>query len=188
MTHLITELSKYLMILLIALYTYTCFSSLKRGLLPKQQNRRFRSQILYLYLFHANAYAVLYLSMQEAGAGPNMELLLFYLMQVVFFAIVLIIYHTAYRRASRLLVNNMCMLMAISFVMLTRLSYDFAMKQFQIAVMAMAVTLLIPVAISRFRFVRTLTWAYAIFGLLALYWSAPRKYTLSQDPPDHRQK
>lgn len=162
MVHLITELSKYVMIILFALYTYQCFTVFKRKLEDWEQTSKFRQQVLYMYLIHLNAYAVLYIS------TGNKDLILFYLMQVVFFAVVQICYLTFYRRASRLVVNNMCMLMMIGFVVLTRLSADFAVKQFKIAVLAMAATLLIPFLISRLKFFRNLAWMYAIAGITLL--------------------
>jgi len=163
MLHLITELSKYTMIILFALYTYQCFSALKRSVDKEEQAEKFRSQVVYMYLFHFNAYAVLYLSMEK-----NTEIIKFYLMQAVFFAAVQICYGIFYKRASRLVVNNMCMLMCIGFVILTRLSYDYAVKQFQIAVVSMAATLLIPYFISRFKYLKSLTWLYALAGITML--------------------
>ena len=163
MIHLITELSKYTMIILFALYTYQCFSSLKRSVDKAEQAEKFRSQVVYMYLFHLNAYAVVYLSMER-----NLDILKFYLMQAVFFSAVQLCYGIFYKRVSRLIVNNMCMLMCIGFVMLTRLSYDHAMKQFQIAVISMALTMLIPFFISRFQYLRSLTWLYALAGITML--------------------
>lgn len=162
MVHLITELSKYTMIILFALYTYQCFSSLKRSVDKEEQAEKYRSQVVYMYLFHLNAYAVLYASTM------NLEILKFYAMQVVFFAVVQICYAIFYKRVSKLVVNNMCMLLCIGFVMLTRLSYEHAMKQFQIAVIAMAVTMLIPYFISKWEFLRNLTWVYALAGITML--------------------
>ena len=157
MVHLITELSKYTMIILFALYTYQCFSALKRSVDKEGQAEKFKSQVFYMYLFHLNAYAVLYLSMEK-----NPEILKFYLMQVAFFTVVQLCYGIFYKRVSKLVVNNMCMLMCIGFVMLTRLSYEHAMKQFQIAVVSMALTMLIPFFISRFRKIKTLTRRYSL--------------------------
>lgn len=162
MVHLITELSKYTMIILFALYTYQCFSALKRNVDPEKQAGKFKKQVVYLYLFHLNAYGVLLL------ATENLGLLKFYLAQVVFFAVVQGCYALFYRRASKLVVNNMCMLMCIGFVMLTRLSYESAVKQFMIAAASVAVTMLIPYFISRWRFFRSLTWVYALLGITML--------------------
>lgn len=162
MVHLITELSKYTMIILFALYTYQCFAALKRSIDKEEQAEKYKSQVVYMYLFHMNAYGVLVLSVRD------IKLIKFYLMQVVFFAAVQLCYSIFYKRVSRLVVNNMCMLMCIGFVMLTRLSYEHAMKQFQIAVISMALTLLIPFLISRWKFVRGLTWLYALAGITML--------------------
>ena len=150
------------MIILFALYTYQCFSALKRNVEAERQAGKFRRQVLYLYLFHLNAYCVLFL------ATKNVEMIKFYLAQAVFFAAVQGCYALFYRRASRLVVNNMCMLMCIGFVMLTRLSYEFAVKQFVIAAVSVAITLLIPYFISRWRFLRSLTWVYALLGITLL--------------------
>lgn len=162
MVHLITELSKYLMIILFALYTYQCFAVLKRNITPEKQRRKFHQQIFYMYAIHLNAYVVLYLSTQ------NKELIVFYLMQVIYFTIVQLCYSAFYYRASRLVVNNMCILMMIGLIILTRLSVDFAVKQFKIAIISMAITMLIPFLISRLKFFRNLSMVYALLGITLL--------------------
>lgn len=162
MAHLITEISKYTMLILFALYTYQGFSALKRKCTVKKQNRKFRRQICYIYLIHCNAYGVLFASTK------NFQLVIFYLAQVVFFTVVLILYYTVYEKASKLVVNNMCMLMMLGFAMLTRLSFDSAMRQFEIAIVAVGATMLIPLFISRLDFFRNLTWLYAIVGIVML--------------------
>lgn len=163
MVHLITELSKYIMAVLFALYTYQGFSALRKNCSAKKQRRKFRYQVFYLYMIHLNAYAVLYFSTE------NKNLLLFYLTQVVFLAVVLSLYYNVYKNCSRLVVNNMCMLMAIGFIILTRLSYNTAIRQFEIAVISVAVTMLIPLCISQARSMfRKLSWLYAIVGICML--------------------
>lgn len=84
------------------------------------------------------------------------------------FAAIQLCYGIFYKRVSRLVVNNMCMLMCIGFVVLTRLSYEHAIKQFQIAVISIVVTFLIPFFISRWKFFRSLTWLYALAGVTML--------------------
>lgn len=159
MVHLITELSKYLMIILFAIYTFECFSVLNKRNSIEKQNEKFGRQVFYMYLIQLDAFGVLFLSTE------NIQILLFYAAQVVFITVILILYTTVYKKASRLVVNNMCMLMVIGFIMLARLSFDFAVKQFQIAIIAVGVTMLIPFLISRLRFFRKLTWLYAIVGI-----------------------
>ena len=57
-----------------------------------------------------------------------------------------------YPKVNRLVLNNMCLLLAIGFIMLTRLSYDKAVRQFQIAAVALAVALIVPVLIRKCAF------------------------------------
>ena len=67
--------------------------------------------------------------------------LTFYLAQVVFFILYLVLFRVIYKKSSRLLVNNTCMLLAISFIMLTRLGVERAVRQFIITVAAAALAL-----------------------------------------------
>ena len=58
--------------------------------------------------------------------------------------------------------------MAIGFLILSRLSYEKAVKQFTIAVGSMIFALGLPYLIQKVRFIRRLSWLYAGIGLLAL--------------------
>lgn len=115
-----------------------------------------------MYLIHLDAYLAIY------AVTANDLVIVFYGFQVIFVLITLSCYHLIYKGTSRLLLNNMCMLLLIGFIMLTRLSLEKAVKQYLIAVAAMIVTLLIPFLIRKVRFVRKLTWLYAVVGIFGL--------------------
>lgn len=51
-----------------------------------------------------------------------------------------------------LVVNNMCMLLSIGFIMITRLNYDKAAKQYLIAAAGIVLCLVIPIIIRKARF------------------------------------
>lgn len=162
MTDLIVEISKYLMTLLFALYTYECFSSFRGKLSDEKKQAIFRRQMFLMYLIHLDAYLVIY------AVTDDMMMILFYSIQVAFTAITISCYRLIYGRASGLLVNNMCMMLLLGFTMLTRLSVDKAYKQFGVAVGAMAFTLVIPVLIQKVRFLRKVPWLYAAIGIAGL--------------------
>lgn len=162
MTDLIVEISKYLMTLLFALYTYECFSSFRGKLSDEKKQAIFRRQMFLMYLIHLDAYLVIY------AVTDDMMMILFYAIQVAFTAITISCYRLIYGRASGLLVNNMCMMLLLGFTMLTRLSVDKAYKQFGVAVGAMAFTLVIPVLIQKVRFLRKVPWLYAAIGIAGL--------------------
>lgn len=162
MSNIFSEISKYLMIILFAVYAYECFAVFKRKNAGEKQDEIFRRQNIIMILIHLDGFLVLF------DATNNPKILVFYGAQVLFFAIVLTGYRMLYENASRLLVNNMCMLMCIGFIMLTRLSFDKAVKQFAIAVGAMIIAMGVPFLIKKIRFIRRMTWLYAVFGLGAL--------------------
>ena len=75
-----------------------------------------------MYGLLINANLVLYLVMQD------IRVLGLCLCEILLFAITLLIYQKIYAHASKALVNNMCMLLAISFLILTRLDIDKAIE------------------------------------------------------------
>lgn len=162
MTNLIVEISKYVMIFLFALYTYECFASFKSKLSEEKKNRIFKRQVFLMYLIHLAAFLAIY-----AVTGDE-TMILFYGFQVIFVAITISAYQLIYEKASSLLVNNMCMLLLLGFIMLTRLSIDKAIRQYLIAAASMLATLIIPFVIRKVRSLRKLTWLYGVIGMLGL--------------------
>ncbi len=161
MAHLITEISKYLMIFLIMFYTYYSFAVLT----VKQEQRKrklFRRQAACMFLLHLDAYIVMFVVTEE------IRMLIFYAAQVVFVIFLFILYRAIYKKASRLVVNHMCMLMLIGFIILTRLDMEGAVRQFEIAVVAAVVTIFIPQLVRKLKFLRDFTWIYAVVGVAAL--------------------
>ena len=141
MINLLIDVSKYLMILIIAVYTYLSFRFF--GVSEERKDRICVSQNILMFLMHALAYLVLYLTTK------NEKLIIFYGAQVLFFFCYLVLYRMLYVHISRILLNNMCMLLCIGMIMLTRLSPDKAVRQFAIIVISAGVTWLIPYVIDR---------------------------------------
>ncbi len=161
MIHLITETSKYLMIFLIMFYTYYSFAVL--GVKKERREKRlYRRQTTCMFLLHLDAYIVMF------GIQQEVRYLIFYAAQVVFVLFLFLLYRVVYRKSARLVVNHMCMLLLIGFVILTRLDMASAVRQFEIAVAASVVTIFVPLLIRKLRFLRNFTWAYAVIGIVAL--------------------
>ena len=144
MTNLIIEISKYFMIFMFAFYTYECFAAFRQKIKPEQREHILSRQCAAIFLIHFDAFVVIYL------VTDDISMLIFYAAQVVLLAMIQTCYQLFYSKSSRLLTNNLCMLLTIGFIMLTRLS------------------LIIPVLINRVGFVRKLYWLFAIVGILAL--------------------
>lgn len=160
MINLIVDISKYLMILLAAVYTYLNFHYFGVG--EERKKQICGRQNVMMFLIHMLAYLIIYLKTEDAG------MLVFYGAQVVFFLCYIYLYRLFYRNVSRLLVNNMCMLLSVGFIMMTRLSMARAERQFIIVVISAAVTWLIPFIIDRAWQLSRIPWVYGILGLALL--------------------
>ena len=146
------------MILLIIMYTFLCFSIFGYQD-PDRKRYLLRRQNILMFLMHAIAFAVMYLQTDD------IKMLAFYLMQVVLFGATIILYTLLYPKVSRLVVNNMCMLITIGFIMVARLSYDQSVKQFQICVIGTVIALIVPWLISKLKFITKFAVVYAILGI-----------------------
>ncbi len=161
MVNIIVELSKYTIILLITMYTFLCFSIF--GYLdPYRKQQSLKQQNILMFSIHMVAFLVMYL---QKG---DIKLLIFYVMQAALFTAIILLYTLIYPRVSRLVVNNMCMLLCIGFIMLTRLNYDSAVKQFMIAVAAVGLSLVVPVIIRKFKLFSEWRILYAVVGIVSL--------------------
>lgn len=158
MEKLIIEVSRYVLIGLILVYSFQSFLVfIKRN--EEAREFLFLRQNVVMFCIHFVAFMVLYLEMEEP------QLLIFYGEQVIYLAATLIFFRNLYPKASKLIVNNMCMLITIGFIMVTRISYDQSTKQFMILVAATVVALVIPVLIRKLHFITRWSLFYAILGI-----------------------
>lgn len=158
MTRLIIEISRYVLIALMVIYTLQCYLAFFR----KDEDAReflFLRQNVVMFCIHFVAFMVFYLKMERP------MLLYFYGAQVLYLLATLVFFRNLYPRASKLIINNMCMLITVGFIMLTRLSYDQATKQFMILVAGTVIALIIPVIIRKMRILTKWAWVYAILGI-----------------------
>lgn len=158
MIQLLVQGAKYIMMLLFLIYTIACF--VKKHIFVCYFQRSL------MYLIHFVAFVVLYLTTK------NTQLIAFYFLQVILISAILIVYRVFYKRANALLLNNMCMLLVIGLIMLTRLSMDKAMRQYGFLLAGAILAVLIPVIMEHMSVFRRLTWIYAVLGIGALLWVA----------------
>ena len=120
------------------------------------------TQNVLMFLIHFVCYMLIFINEKD------FKFLVFYGMQVAFFIITLALNTTIYRHASRLLVNNMCFLMMVGFVMLARIEFGLAVRQFFIAVAGVFVALAIPVIIEKFKYLEKLGILYGVISILMI--------------------
>lgn len=157
----ITEISKYLITILLALYTIECFMAF-RFQEEERRNGIYIRQNLLMFGVHFSCFMVICF---ETG---KIEYLFFYIFQQILLFATIMLFRMIYPNGNRLLINNMCMLLSIGFVILTRISFEKAIKQFFIITVSIAIGMLVPYLIQQIRFLRNLTWIYAAVGICAL--------------------
>lgn len=157
----VSEFSKYVITLLIALYTYECFAVF-RFEEEERRNGIYTRQNILMFAVHFSCFIVICFE-----TGDMMYLFFYAFQQIVLYAAV-VLFRMLYPKSNCLVVNNMCMLLSISFVILTRLSYEKAIKQFIIVTGSLIVALLIPFFVHKFKFLKRLQWVYAAVGISAL--------------------
>lgn len=144
-----------------AVYTVQCFAVFR---FSNEYDRKgiYLRQNFFMVLVHFMAFVSLY---SQKG---DLKYFKAYLIQQIGILAILIIYKLVYPRANALIINNMCMLITIGLIMLTRISYDRAMRQFYIVMGSAAVTLIVPLIISRIRFFEKFKWVYVGVGIGSL--------------------
>jgi cell division protein FtsW (lipid II flippase) len=157
-TNILIELSRYLIIIAIAIYTYKGFAIFRYNDESDKANI-LRSQNQLMFGIHFMAYLILFLSTNKV------EIVIFYLAQVIFLSAVIALYRVIYPNSSKLIINHMCMLLSISFIILTRLSYTKSIKQFKIVIVSMILTMFIPYFIKKIKFWDKLGFIYAGIGI-----------------------
>lgn len=158
---IIAELSRYIIIILFAIYTFYGFRVfLKKTAEGKE--RVFRAQRMLIFLIHILCSAILIMEQK------SINYIVLWALELLFYLGFVKVYQMAYKGLSKLVLNNMMVCLMIGFIMLGRLNYDYAMRQLLMASVAMGVCLLVPLFIERFTIWEKIGWQYAIVGIFLL--------------------
>lgn len=163
MASIIINVSKYIILILMVLYTLSCFTVFKEGS-EAEKNQKLNKQIIYVFLIHFLCYLTLALGDTE----HMMEIVIFYGLQIFVATIYMYIYHYIYPYSSRVITNNMSFLLLIGYTMLTRLDFSNAKKQFVIATASLILVSVIPLIMDKYKNLRNYGIVYGIIGILAL--------------------
>lgn len=158
--HVYVSWTRYLLFFIMSVYTYLNFRYFS---VDEQRRKKICGRQIRLMLFlHLIGYSVIFLNTLDPAAA------VFYALQLAFFLCFIYVYRALYPQASRLIVNNMCMLLCVSFIMLARLNYDRAVRQFIITAVSAVICFIVPAVIVRAGFLKKLTWLYGGLGILLL--------------------
>ncbi len=156
----ITELSKYVITVCMAFYTFECFLVFSPAI--KDKGGIYFRQSFWLFVIQLVCFIDL------AVESKNKEYIIFYVFIQVFFLVVLTLVKLVYENCNRLLLNNMCMLLGTGFCMIARLSFQKALRQFIIVLISVVIAMFLPYLLNKFAFWKKLTWLYAALGSAVL--------------------
>lgn len=161
MVSLLTELSKYIILILFIIYTLYAFMHISTAE-GKHKSHYILKQRLVIFIIHFIAYGILFLNTNE------LTIAVFYPFEVMFLVAYMKFYNNFYPKSNPKLINHYCMFITIGFIMITRLNPDKLFKQFVIIVVTSIAAFFIPALMRRGKLIRRLTWFFGIAGVAML--------------------
>lgn len=161
MNHIIVTVAKYLNLLFVILYTLKCFSYFTAKN-KKKRNSNLNKQIFYIFAMHFLCHVCLYINTEKT------YIIYYYLIEISIAIFYIVLFHFAYKHASRLITNNVVFLMLVGYTMLTRLNTKLAVKQFILATAALFICSFIPFIMGKLKEMYKWDKQYAIVGLVLL--------------------
>lgn len=154
------ELSKYGIMICILLYTLASVLALLI-----RDEKKLSVYILQSILLFLNQFMCF---MNLTLVSGEKEYLFLYAFVQAFLLAALALIPMLYENVNKPLLNNMFMLIGIGLCMISRLSFDRAVKQYIIVLVSLTLALLIPYFFSRWKFLKKMTWVYGLVGIGAL--------------------
>ena len=142
------------------LYTIAIFCSFFLG--EKKKTVLYIIQCALMFLIQLMCFVDL------AIVSGDMEYVFFYVFVQVFLLASAVMVPMIYVDVERTLLSGMCMLAGIGLCIVSRLSFNKAVRQYIIVLISLIIALLIPYLMSRIKFLKKLTWGYGLLGVVML--------------------
>jgi len=156
----ITEISQYVIAGTMIVFTLLSFLGL--------HNKVQKCKAFYVFQCLLVFFLQLLMFVDLALVSRDFEYVFFYVFVQIFLLVVAVLVPIIYEGANRLLLGNMCMLIGIGMCIVSRLSFDKAIRQYIIVLISLAISLCIPWFVCKWKFLKKLTWVYGAAGILLL--------------------
>jgi len=158
LTEIVSELLRYGTILLIVTYTVIAI-----GLARDKDNR---AKNPYAYVLIGLVFILqFFMSATAYIMTLEVKIIWFYLAQLVYMVLLFVLFRMMYSKGSIVLLTHMSMLITIGLAILTRLSFNKAVRQFELLVLGTVAAGLIPFIMSKFKLLRKMAWFYGSIGI-----------------------
>lgn len=157
----IIELSKYILVINIFLYTVTSFIALRWD---DRERKGFIFVLQYIMILvnHIISSLVLLSSRQD------FTYLFFPVFQMLAVFAYLVLMRAIYPKSDRLILSHIAMLLSIGFVILTRLSLTRSLRQFMIVAFSLVLGLIVPLLMKQFKLIKRCELIFAGLGIAIL--------------------
>ena len=158
MTEIVSELLRYGTILLIVTYTVIAIGLVR--------DKEIRAKNPYAYVLIGLVFIMqFFMSATAYIMTLEVKIIWFYLAQIVYMALLFVLFRIMYSKGSIVLLTHMSMLITIGLAILTRLSFNKAVRQFELLVLGTVAAGLIPFIMSKFKLLRKMAWFYGSIGI-----------------------
>ena len=161
MATIIGKILQFLIVLLGTFYTFECFYYFKKSNEIAKKHLYIR-QYIWMFCIHLFCYITMCIH-----TGEN-KYLLYFIIQSALLGAVITAMSILYPKGNKLLVNNMCFLLGIGFVMIARLAPMRIYKQFLIVLLSVIIGFFVPIIMKKVDGLRQLKWIYGAVGLFVL--------------------
>ena len=161
MANLICTISKYLVLIFMALYTIKCFTYFTAKDRDKRSSN-LNKQIFYIFMIHFLCHVMLYINMDD------IKVFLYYIIEIAIAILYIVTFRLIYKNSSRLMTNNVAFLMLIGYTILLRLDPGLAIRQFILASIGLVISLFVPFILGKLKNFRNWSTFFGIAGLILL--------------------
>ena len=161
MQSLVSEVSKYIIIIITAIYAYLGFIGFVYGDKKRNGEIYFFQPVLIL-MFHLAGFLCIFLK------TPEIKVVILYFVQVLLFVVTTFLYRIFYRKLFKTLFFHMQFLIAVGFVFVTRLNFILGAKQTVFVAAALIACLILPFLIKKMVMLRNMGYLYAVTGIASL--------------------
>ncbi|MCR4727875.1 MAG: FtsW/RodA/SpoVE family cell cycle protein [Lachnospiraceae bacterium] len=161
MVQYISALSKYFITFFMTGYTLICFLVFLRKDESSRRNM-YALQVILMVLFNFTCFLSICLKSGE------LKYLVFYGIFQIAVILFIEIYPMIYKKINKLVINNISMLIGIGLVMLSRLNFNSAVKQFIIVVISLLIGGFIPFVMKKLKRIPNLPYLYGGVGAVLL--------------------
>ena len=162
MKDIVTELTHYCAILIIVTYV---IGSVAIAFKCSDKNDRANTRMYGVSLFCAIIFLQILFGINSYIMTLDVRMFAFYGAHMIYLVATFVLFRIFYSKGSVILLDHMLFLLTIGLTMVSRISFDKGIRQFELIVLSTILAGLIPFIMSKFKLLRKMAWLYGAVGI-----------------------